>query len=133
MQTIDFLIAFPTARYAVIAGVAAAAACSLLSVIVVLKRMAFVGQGVSHAGFGAAGAAFLFGLAGGTWMYDLVIFTFCVTTALVIGFLSRRQRINTDTSIGVIMVAAMALGVFATDLGVALVNPQSSMHWPWYA
>ncbi len=133
MQTFDFILNFPTVRHAVIAGVAAAVVCALLSVIVVLKRMAFVGQGVSHAGFGAAGFAFLFGLAGGTFLHDALLYGFCVLTALLIGWLARRQRTNADTSIGVIMVAAMAAGVFLTDLAVALANPQSSMYWPWYA
>lgn len=133
MQTIDFILNYAPVRHAVIAGIAAASVCSLLSVIVVLKRMAFVGQGVSHAGFGAAGFAFLFGFAGGSLLHDAVLYVFCMITAVLIGLLARRQRTNADTSIGVIMVAAMAGGVFLTDLAVAFANPQSDMFWPWYA
>ena len=40
---------------AFLAGLALAVLCSLLSVLVVLKRMAFIGQGISHAAFGGIG------------------------------------------------------------------------------
>src|SRR5215470_17263069 len=36
-----------------------AIACALLSVIVVLRRWAFIGEGISHSGLGGAGTAWL--------------------------------------------------------------------------
>ena len=46
----------------VVTGLAIAALCSMLSVLVVLKRLAFIGQGVSHAAFGGVGLAAAMGL-----------------------------------------------------------------------
>ena len=51
---------------AIVTGLAVAVLCSLLSVLVVIKRMAFIGQGISHAAFGGIGVAAVLGLVGGT-------------------------------------------------------------------
>jgi len=133
MQSLDFLLTFPSAQRALLAGVAVALVCSLLSVFVVLKRMAFIGQGVSHAGYGAAGTAFFLGLLDTDWRYDLVVFAFCIATALIIGVATRRRKVEADTAIGVLLVAGMAWGLFATNLSSALQRPGGPWYWPWYA
>jgi iron/zinc/copper transport system permease protein len=96
--------------------------CAWLSVVVVLKRLAFIGQGVSHAAFGGVGVAAMLGLfaststgAGVTLAQFGVIAGFCLAAALLIGRLSERsgERATTDhadTAIGVILVGSMALG-----------------------
>ena len=48
---------------ALLAAVAMASACAVLSVFVVLRRWAFVGEGISHSGFGGAGMAWVIMLA----------------------------------------------------------------------
>lgn len=109
-----------------IAGMALVAACSVLSVLIVLKRLAFIGQGISHAGFGGVGLAAFLGFSvtgasvasrsGGalgleTLVHDIIVFLFCVTAGLIIGFFSRRPNVKIDTAIGVLLVAAMAFGI----------------------
>ena len=107
-------------HYALAGGVAIALLCGVLSTFVVLKRMAFVGQGISHAAFGGAGVALLLGLlipdVRPALMRDAIIAAFCVATALLIGVVSRRGGLAEDTSIGIFLVAAMALGVLLIDL-----------------
>ena len=107
-------------HYGLLAGVAIGTICSLLSVIVVLKRMAFIGEGIAHAGFGGMGTALFLGLtgagAGGTWKTDLVVLAFCLATAVVIGLLSRHRHVEADSAIGIMLVAAMAWGVLMPDL-----------------
>jgi len=105
---------FEFARHALVTAVAVGTLCSLLSVVVVLKRMAFVGHGVSHAGFGGIGTAILLGLAG--WSQNLLIMIFCLATGIGVGVLSRRRRLEPDSAIGILLVMAMAWGVFMTDL-----------------
>ncbi len=65
MRTIDWL-ADPALRSlllpGLLAGIAIFAAGSVLSVLVVLKRLSFVGQGVSHSAFGGIGIAAILGL-----------------------------------------------------------------------
>jgi ABC-type Mn2+/Zn2+ transport system permease subunit len=106
---------------------AVALLCGLLSSFVVLKRMAFIGQGISHAAFGGVGAALLASLALAVWkpqqagqwdglVRELIVAAFCVLSALAIGVITRRGRFSEDTSIGIVLVAAMALGVLLVDV-----------------
>jgi len=82
------------------------ATCAFLSVFVVLRRMAFVSQGVSHAAFGGVALAVLVGVDPG-WGAT----AFAVATALAIGVVSRRRRVAEDSTIGIFLAVAMALGI----------------------
>ena len=64
MKTIEYLFGPNSSLFwpGVIAGLAMAMMCSVLSVLVVLKRLAFIGQGISHAAFGGIGLAAVLGL-----------------------------------------------------------------------
>jgi ABC-type Mn2+/Zn2+ transport system permease subunit len=101
---------------AIVTGLAVAALCSLLSVLVVLKRMAFIGQGISHAAFGGIGVAGVLGLVGAAMTPGqsagqfVVVLTFCLCAGLLIGWLSERGGTEADTAIGIVLVAAMAVG-----------------------
>lgn len=121
-ETLEYL-QYPFARHALMAAVLVATASSVLSSIVVLKRLAFVGQGVSHAAFGGIGVAALFGLSG--LAGEAVILGFCLASALFIARLSR-ARTREDTAIGVVLVTTMALGFLL--LGVR----QNLLTQPWY-
>ena len=103
-------------------GIAAAFAVALmgapLAVLVCLKRMAFIGQGISHAAFGGIGIAAVLGLtataladapAGGLWQF-LVVTCFCLGAALSVGFLADKTGSREDTVIGIVLVGSMALG-----------------------
>lgn len=132
MKTIDYLSGDMGALLwpAVAAGVAVALLGAVLSVPVVLKRMAFIGQGVSHAAFGGAGVALVLGLVGSTAALSLaylgIVGLFCVFTALGIAWASDRSAssragqstsdsaTSEDTLIGVFLVASMALGAVLT-------------------
>lgn len=113
-------------QQALAGGMAIALLCGLLSVFVVLKRMSFIGQGISHAAFGGVGVALLAEVyiamhwphvtSSADWpqqavlLRDAVVAVFCIATALVIGMISRRGKVAEDTAIGICLVAAMALG-----------------------
>lgn len=103
----------------VITGLALAAMCSALSVVVVLKRLAFVGQGISHAAFGGIGVAAMVASlagvamgqsAGVTLAQYAIIFAFCAAAAIFVGVVSRRGGVEADTAIGIVLVASMAAG-----------------------
>lgn len=86
----------------------------LLSVVVVLKRLAFVGQGVSHAAFGGVGLAALLGFNafGGTdpIARTITVALFSISAGLLVSHLAQRTHRRTDTAIGIVMTASMALG-----------------------
>ena len=47
---------------ALLAGVMLSLLCGVLSVFVILRRMAFIGVGISHSAFGGVALGFLLGL-----------------------------------------------------------------------
>jgi len=98
-----------------------AVACACLSVIVVSRRWAFVGEGIAHSGFGGAGVAWLMmlaapGLIGALWLPYASMVVFCIITAIAIGHVSRSPRISADTAIGIFMVASLAFGFLAQQV-----------------
>lgn len=103
-----------------IASGALAAACAVLSVIVVLRRWAFVGEGISHSGFGGAGTAWLLALLvpalDQLWVTYLAVVIFCLVTALLIGRMSRWRPVTSDAAVGVFLVASLAWGFLAQQI-----------------
>ncbi len=122
MRTFDYLTGPDASLFlpAVFAGIAIALSCGTLSVFVVLRRLAFIGHGVSHAAFGGVGVAAVLGLVGGAAMttaqtlgYFTIVGGFCLAAALSIAWLSERRgtaAVREDTIIGMTLVASMALG-----------------------
>lgn len=100
-----------------------ATACSLLSVIVVARRWAFIGEAISHSGFGGAGTAWLLmlifpslrPLQTSVAPYVFVSL-FCIVTALVIGAIARSGRLQIDAAIGVFLTASLAWGLMAQQI-----------------
>jgi len=107
-----------------VAGLAIAVVCSVLSPLVVLKRLSFVGQGISHAAFGGIGIAALFGLstdaAVGTSGQFAVVLGFCLLSGLLIAHLTQRGAASADTAIGIVLVGAMTLGAILIEAGARL-------------
>ena len=62
-----------------------ATACAVLSVLVVSRRWAFIGEGISHSGFGGAGTAWLLALVvpslNQPWLPYVCVIVFCLLTA----------------------------------------------------
>jgi manganese/iron transport system permease protein/iron/zinc/copper transport system permease protein len=105
------------------AGTLAGALCGLVGVYVVLRRMSYIGHGLSHAIFGGAVVAYVlqvnFYVWAGVWG---------VASALLINFVARQRKIGADAAIGIVTTALFALGValisgyhaFTTNFDAAL-------------
>ena len=92
---------------AFVAALVVGALCSTMGTYVVLRKLAFIGDGLAHASFAGIAIAYLRGanyLAGAT--------VAAVVTALGIGIVHRRAKVSLDTAIGVLFTGAFALGVF---------------------
>ncbi len=78
----------------------------MLGVYIVLRRMSYIGHGLSHAVFGGAVVAYVasinFYLGAGTWAF---------VSALIINAVARRRRIGADAAIGIVTTASFAIGV----------------------
>lgn len=120
VRTIDYLFGPDAGLFwpGVAAGLAIALQGALLSVFVVLKRMAFIGQGVSHAAFGGIGLAALLGVSAGA--VTPVVAVFCVATALGVAWGAGKRSSRADELIGLFLVGSMALGAIAATLHLRL-------------
>ena len=94
-------------------------ACAMLSVFVVLRRWAFIGEGIAHASFGGAGTAWLLSLilpGVALFQHEVGVYCiaaiYCLAVALGIGALTRREHVYSDTAIGIFLVASLAWGFF---------------------
>jgi manganese/iron transport system permease protein len=91
---------------ALIASTLIGLVCSVVGVYVVLRNLAFIGDGIAHASFAGIVLAYLFKF--NLYIGGLIV---AVLTALGIGAISRRSDVSSDTAIGVMFTAVFALGV----------------------
>lgn len=114
------LFSNPVYRQAAVTAAALGVACALLSVLVVLRQWAFIGEGISHAGFGGVGTAWLLSLAlpflGNEVAAYAVAVLFCLGMAAAIGWVARRQVFGADAAIGIVLVASLAWGFVALKI-----------------
>ncbi len=91
-----------------------AVACAMLSLVVVTRRWAFIGEGIGHSGFGGAGTAWmlmcLVPAVDHLWFPQVMVVIFSLATAMAMGALSRRNAVTADVSIGIFLVATVAWG-----------------------
>jgi len=96
---------------ALIGGMAVALVCSFLSFFVVLKRLSFIGVGISHSAFGGLALGVFLGL---NPLLCAAIFSVLVSWG--IGITARKGRMQEDATIGIFFSAAMAFGVALISL-----------------
>jgi ABC-type Mn2+/Zn2+ transport system permease subunit len=98
---------------ALLAGMLVSVACAVVGTFVVLRGLAFLGEALAHGVLPGIAAAILLGLPG--------ILGAAVGAVVMIGgiaLVTRRTRLSSDTAIGLLFVAMLALGVVivsATD------------------
>ena len=92
---------------AFVAALVVGTLCSTIGTYVVLRKLAFIGDGIAHASFAGIVVAYLRGID-----YYAGAIVVAVLTALGIGFVNRRGKVSLDTAIGVLFTGAFALGVF---------------------
>lgn len=99
-------LSFGFMQRGLLASVLVAVICGILGSFVVLKGLAFIGDGLAHASFGGVALAFVLGAN----IY-LGAFIVAIATALGIGAISHRGRVSSDTAIGVFFSGTFALGI----------------------
>ena len=80
--------------------------CGAIGAYVVVRRLAFIGDAISHAVFPGIVVAYLLGAS-----IVLGALVAGVLTALAIGWVARGGRIREDAAIGIFFAAAFALGI----------------------
>jgi zinc/manganese transport system permease protein len=108
---------------ALLGGVLVATICAVVGTWVVIRGMAFLGEAMAHGMLPGVALASLLGLP-----VILGAAVSAMVMSLGVGFITRRGRLSNDTSIGLLFVGMLALGViivshsrsFATDLTAIL-------------
>lgn len=120
----DLFIAPLTETYfqkALIGGCIVAIVAGVVGCLVVLRRMAFLGDALSHAMIAGVAGGYLvmkmfFGLeahAPGMLLGSLIA---AIATVALISFVSRISRVKEDTAIGIMYTGIFALGVVAVSI-----------------
>ena len=93
-------------RHGLVAATLIGGLCGLMGVAIVLRRMSYIGHGLSHSVFGGAVVSYLlqwnFYVGAGAWGF---------LSALLINAAARRRKIGADAAIGIVTTASFALGV----------------------
>ena len=98
-------------QHAIFVGVLVSIAAGIIGSLVVVNRMVFLAGGIAHASYGGIGMAIYFGIP-----IFLGTSLFAVATALLLSFISFKQKNRTDTFIGLIWAVGMAVGIIFVDL-----------------
>ncbi len=96
---------------ALIAGVLVSIASGIIGSLIVVNRMVFLAGGIAHTSYGGIGLAVYFGIP-----IFLGASFFAVAAALLISFITLKQKERTDTFIGLIWAAGMAIGILFIDM-----------------
>jgi ABC-type Mn2+/Zn2+ transport system permease subunit len=117
---------------ALIAAALVGALCGLIGVYIVLRRMAYIGHGLSHAVFGGAVVSHVMAI---NFYVGATLWGFFA--AVLISLTTRRRVIGADAAIGIITTASFALGVavisryrtFTRDFEAALFGNILGVTW----
>lgn len=99
-------------RHGLLAATLSGGLAGMIGVYIVLRRMSYVGHGLSHAIFGGAVVGYVahwsFYVTGGLWG---------ALSALLINAVSRSRKVGADAAIGIVTTASFALGVAIISRG----------------
>lgn len=113
-----FYWSYPFVRCALAAGVLIALCSSLLGVTLVLRRLSFIGDGLSHVAFGSMSVAAVAGLA------DRMPLTLALTMVCAVLLLrsGHSARMRGDAAIAILSVGSLAAGYLLMNLFAASSN-----------
>ncbi len=103
--TYDFM------QRSLLAAAAVGGLCSAIGVFVVLRGLAFVGAGTSHAAFAGVALGYLMG-----WPPLVLAILFGLATVWLTGWVEEKGRMKLDVSIGILYTTTMALGILFIGL-----------------
>lgn len=92
--------------YAIIVGVLVSLCSSLLGATLVLKRLSYIGDGLSHIAFGAIAIASVLKLSN----QEVLVFPITALCAILLLCIGQNRKINGDAAIAMMSVGALAVG-----------------------
>ena len=110
-EKLGYYLQFDFVKYALIVGVLISLCCGILGVILVLKRYAMIGDGLSHVAFGAMSIAVVIGIAD---MYLMLPISILVAILLI--RMTNSGKVKNDSAIAMLSVGALAIGYLLINL-----------------
>lgn len=111
MSTLLNYFSYPFVRYALVAGILISLCAGLLGVILVLKRYAMIGDGLSHVAFGAMAVAAVLGFAP-----MVVALPVTVAVAILLLLAGEKRLIKGDSAIAMLSAGSLAVGYLLLNL-----------------
>ncbi len=108
------ILSYEFVQRALITGVLIAAACSILGIFLVLRRLSLIGDGLAHVTFGSVAIVLLIGFS--PLYVTLAALPLVVVSSMAILHLTRSRRIHGDAAIGIVSSIGIALGVIMASL-----------------
>ena len=118
IETLSVYLQHKFVVYALIVGVLIALSSSLLGVTLVLKRVSFIGDGLSHVAFGGMAIASVLSLTNKM----ILILPITVVCAILLLRTGQNTRIKGDAAIAMISVGALAFGYLIMNIFSASSN-----------
>lgn len=106
MEFISDIMQYGFLQKALFTSVLVGIVCGVVGCFIVLRGMALMGDAISHAVLPGVAISFMLGIS---YFYGAVLAG--ILTALGIGYVNQNSRIKSDSSIGIVFTAFLALGV----------------------
>lgn len=103
------ILSYPFMVRAIIVGILVSFCAALLGVVLILKRYALIGHGLSDVGFAALSLATAIGVSPIYVATPIVIIA-----SFIIMYISQSKKINGDIAIGIFSTGALSFGVIIT-------------------
>ncbi|MDI9521483.1 MAG: metal ABC transporter permease [Bacillota bacterium] len=111
-ETLGFYLSYPFVQYALIVGVLVALSASLLGVVLVLRRLSYIGDGLAHVAFGAMAIATVLNFSNNM----LLVLPITILFSILLLHGGRRVKIQGDAAIAMMSVGALAIGYILFNL-----------------
>ena len=106
IDTLTYYFSFPFVIYALIVGILVALCSSLLGATLVLKRLSYIGDGLSHIAFGSIAIASVLQITD----QNLLAFPITALCAVLLLQLGQNAKVNGDAAIAMLSVGSLAIG-----------------------
>ncbi len=106
IETLIKYLSYEFVIFALIVGILIAFCSSLLGATLVLKRLSYIGDGLSHIAFGAIAIASVLDLTN----QEALVFPVTAISAVILLRIGQNTKINGDAAITIMSVGSLALG-----------------------
>ena len=106
ITSLSYYFSFPFVRYALVVGVLVALCSALFGVILVLRRFSFIGDGLSHAAFGALAVSTVLGVSNELY----VVLPVTAVLAVILLRAGQKRKVRGDAALAMVSVGALAVG-----------------------